>query len=200
MIGWLLLLALPCAAADLFLTPSSFVLSPGERFTVTMEGGPWTTAQIKDPILVAATGVYNLTNLRAVDGAVMVDGTAKSKGGMIAAAHGALHGQQHFAKVLLTCDATGDTVRKVVGHALEIVPEGAPRKDGFSVLVLMRGKPTAGVAVELNQAGGSGRTLGTTGKDGRFAVKPGDPGVYRIVAAPGPDQERMRASFVFELK
>ena len=192
MIGWLLLLALPCAAADLFLTPSSFIVSQGERIAITIEGGPWTAAEIKDPILVAATGVYNLTNLRTVDGLLMVDGNAKTKGSLIAAAQGTHRGQQYFAKTLLTCEAAGDTTRKIAGHALEIVPESPPSSNGISVQVLLRGKPAPGVPVEIVSNGGGG----VTGADGRLSIKLVEGGVYRIVAA----HETMRASFTFEMK
>ncbi len=194
MIGWLLLLALPCAAADLFLTPSSFVVSQGERIGITIEGARWTVAQIKDPVLIAATGVYNLTNLRAVDGVLMVDGSAKSKGSLIAAAQGTHLGQQYFAKTLITCEAPGDTVRRIVGHALEIVPQSQPSDNGVTMQVLVRGKPAAGVPMQIISNAGSRKAV--TGADGRLSFKLGEPGAYRIVAA----QETMRASLTFELK
>ena len=186
------MLALPCAAADLFLTPSSFVVSQGERISVTIEGSAWTVADIKDPVLIAATGVYNLTNLRAVDGVLMVDGGAKSKGSLIAAAQGVHQGQQFFAKALVTCETPGETARKIVGHALEIVPEGAPSGNGVSIQVLVRGKPIAGVPVEIFSMG----SAGVTGADGRMRLKLGETGVFRLVVA----HETMRASFSFEMK
>ena len=192
MIGRLLLLALPCAAADLFLTPSSFVVSQGERIGITIEGAPWTAMEIKDPVLHAATGVYNLTNLRAVDGVLLVDGNAKSKGSLIAAAQGMRQGQQYFAKALLTCEAPGETLRKAVGHALEIVPDRAPSGDGISIQVLLRGKLVAGVPVKIVPNG----SAGVTSAEGKLRLKVSEIGVYRIVAA----YETMRASFSFEMK
>jgi hypothetical protein len=186
----LLLFALPCAAADLFLTPSSFVVSQGERISITIEGAQWTVAAIKDPVLIASSGVYNLTNLRAVDGVPMVDGNAKAKGSLIAAAQGTYHGQQYFAKTLLTCEAADATARKIVGHALEIVPESVLSGGLVSIQVWLRGKPAAGVPVEIVSNG----SAGVTGAEGRLRLKLSDAGVYRIVAA----HESMRASFSFE--
>ena len=136
--------------------------------------------------------MYNLTNIRAVDGALTVDGTAKSKGSLIAAAQGVHQGQRYFGKALLTCEAPGDTMRKIVGHALEIVPEGAPSGGGISIQVLLRGKPAAGVPVEIVSNGGAG----ITGPEGRLRLKIGGAGVYRFVVA----HETMRASLSFEMK
>ena len=196
MIGWLMLLALPCAADDLFLTPSSFTPSPGERIILAIEGSGGTTSGIKDPVLIAATGIYNLTNLRVLEGLVLVDGTAKSKGSLIAAVQ-RVHEKQHdFAKALLICDAPGDTARKVVGHALEIVPESQPSGNGFLVLALLHGKPAAELPVEIISNGTTRKRVGVTGADGKMSVKFGELGVYRIVVA----HETMRASFTFEMK
>lgn len=197
MIGWLLLLlALPCAAVDLFLTPASFAVSPGERITVTMEGGQWATSQIKDPILIAATGVYNLTNLRLVDGAVMLDGVAKSKGSLIAAAHGMKQGQEYFAKAVLTCEAAGETARTIVGHALEILAVTAPPGSAIDIQLLLRGKPGVGVPLEIVSTGGRRLRAGVTGADGKASLKIGVAGVYRVVAA----IDTMHASFTFEIR
>jgi hypothetical protein len=82
-----------------------------------------------------------------------------------------------------------------VGHALEIVPESAPSGGGIAVQVLVRGKPGAGVPVEVVGSGGR-KSAGVSGADGRLSFKMGGPGVYRIVAA----VEAWRASFTFELK
>ena len=197
MIGWFLLLAaLPCGAEDLFLTPSSFAVSQGERISFAIEGGSWTTEQIKDPVLVAATGVYNLTNLRVVEGVLKVDGTAKSKGSLIAAVQSAHRQEQYFAKVLLTCDAPGDMASRIVGHALEIVPEGAPSGGEVFVQVLLRGKPVVSVPVEIVSNGSIRKSVGVTRADGKLSVKIGELGVYRIAAV----HETMRASFTFEMK
>lgn len=196
MIWWLLLVALPCVAEDLFLTPSSFTVSPGERMTFAIEGAAWTVGQIEDPVLVAAIGVYNLTNLRVVDGVLMLDGTAKSKGSLIAAVHSAHRQQQYFAKALLTCDAPGDTARKIVGHTLEIVPESMPSDGGVSMQVLLRGKPSAGVRVEILSNGSARKNVGVTGADGNLSLQISELGVYRIMAV----HETMRASLTFEMK
>ena len=195
MIGWLLLLALPCAAADLFLTPSSFEVSAGERITVTMDGAAWTTAQIKDPVLIAATGVYNLTNLRASDRAVLADGVAKARGSLIVAAQ-SVGPLSYFAKALLTCDSPGETARKLVGHALEIVPVSAPLGGVISIEVLLRGKPASGLDVEIISGGGSRRDAGLSGGDGKLRIEVGTAGMYRVTAR----HESMRASLTFETK
>ena len=197
MIGWLVLLAaLPCGAEDLFLTPSSFAVSQGERISFAIEGAAWTTAQIKDPVLIAGSGVYNLTNLRVVDGVLMVDGTAKSKGSLIAAVQSTHRQQQYFAKVLLTCDAPGDTAHKIVGHAMEIVPESVPTGGRVSIQVLLRGMPAAGVPVEIVSNGSTRKSAGVTGADGKLSLKISGLGLYRIVAA----HETMRASLTLEMK
>ena len=195
MIGWLLLLALPCAAADLFLTPSSFDVSPGERITVTMDGAAWTPSQIRDPVLIAAAQVYNLTNLRAADQVLLADATAKSKGTLIVAAQ-SLGQQSYFAKALLTCVETGDVAHKVVGHALEIVPAAAPSGGSISIQVLLHGKLAAGVPVEIVSAGGKRRNAGLTSGDGKMRIEFGAAGVYRVTAV----HESMHASLTFEAK
>ena len=197
MIGWLVLLAaLPCGAEDLFLTPSSFAVSQGERISFAIEGAAWTTAQIKDPVLIAGSGVYNLTNLRVVDGVLMVDGTAKSRGSLIAAAQVTHQGHQYFAKALLTCDAPGDTARKIVGHAMEIVPENSAPTGGVSIQVLLRGMPAAGIQVEMILNGSARKNVGVTGADGKLGLRISEMGVYRIVAV----HETMRASLTFEMR
>jgi len=183
-IGWLLLLALPCAAADLFLTPSSFELSPGERFTVMMEGA----TQIKDPVLVAPSGVYNLTNLRSADGVMAADGAAKAKGSLVVAAKSGLL----FGKALLTCAEPGETARKAIGHALEIVPAA----DSQSIQVLLRGKPAAGINVEIKRGDDPRKPAGITGADGVLRLPLTSSGVYRIAVS----AESMSATLTFERK
>lgn len=88
-----LLLACPLAAHELFLVPSSMVVSPNEAITVSMVNGdsfpasdnPPSLQRLRDAILVSASGVYNLTNLREVDKAVIADARIHGKGTLLVA-------------------------------------------------------------------------------------------------------------------
>jgi uncharacterized GH25 family protein len=87
------LVALPLAAHDLFLMPSEFRVSPGQRITVAVHTGDGfpageeapTIARLRDASLYARVGAYNLTNARLDGKVVLYDGTAKGEGTQIMA-------------------------------------------------------------------------------------------------------------------
>ncbi len=193
-----MLFALPCAAADLFLTPSSFAVSQGERVSVTIAGSTWKPAEVIEPVLIASSGIYNLTNLRESEGALVVDGTAKAKGSLIAAARGIQQRDQFFAKALLVCDAESELARKPVGHMFEIVPQGPVAGGKLPVQILLRGGGAARIALEL-ESGGRRQRVGITGDSGRFEVAVGA-GVSRIIAEYVEPLGTLRASLSFEVK
>ena len=180
-----LLAAVSRAAQDFHLMPPRFTVSPGERVTIEVHG-VGVPGRVKDATLYAASGAYNLTNLRLDGATVLVDGTAKGPGTIIL---GAKAGDE-FAKSLVTSGEPSEFYRHRIGHLLEIVPESLP-----SVFtVWYRGKPAAGVEVDLVSAAGELKSAGRTDGAGHIRIRIEGFGVYRLRAA----SENARASLVFE--
>jgi uncharacterized GH25 family protein len=86
-----LLLSLPAMAHQLFLMPSSFHVSPGERITVALHNGdsfpdsegPPALQRLRDVALHAGGLQYNVTNIRVDDKRAIGDARIPAKGSLI---------------------------------------------------------------------------------------------------------------------
>ena len=117
-----------------------------------------------------------------------------------------------YAKSIVTAGKPDDYFRHIVGFPIEIVPlsDAAAVLPGANlpVLVLFRGKPVAGLALEVAwTADGRSETnvIGKTGQDGQIQVPISRAGIYRLHSlkmerCPNPkaaDWESFWASFTF---
>lgn len=92
--AWGLALSLPAMAHHLFLMPSAFQVSPGERITVGFHNGdtfpdsevPPALARLRDATLYAGKLQYNVTNIRVDGNRALGDVRAAGKGTLVIAA------------------------------------------------------------------------------------------------------------------
>ncbi|MGI8743332.1 MAG: DUF4198 domain-containing protein [Bryobacteraceae bacterium] len=85
------MIALPLAAHDLYLLPSSFYVAIGERLIVSINDGdgfPQSEAaapldRLRDTDLITPTAVYNIANLHAAETTVVGEANIKAKGTLI---------------------------------------------------------------------------------------------------------------------
>jgi uncharacterized GH25 family protein len=93
-----------------------------------------------------------------------------------------------FSKAVVLNDLTEGKATPALGHALEIVVEGKPSKDGYSAdepvraRVLFKGKPLAGVKVSAasisRNPDGIPEVAGETDSEGRVALDLAEPGTW----------------------
>lgn len=87
----LVYLVAPVAARDLYLQPSSFFVSSGERITVSIHEGDGfpnsesavPLARLRDTDLITPSAVYNITNLRVTGTTVAAQANIKFRGTLI---------------------------------------------------------------------------------------------------------------------
>ncbi|WZO99308.1 DUF4198 domain-containing protein [Isosphaeraceae bacterium EP7] len=93
-----------------------------------------------------------------------------------------------FSKAVVLNDLTESKATPALGHALEIVVEGKPTKDGYSAdesvraRVLFKGKPLAGVKLSAASTSrnpdGIPEVAGETDSEGRVALDLPEPGTW----------------------
>ncbi|HLJ15182.1 MAG TPA: DUF4198 domain-containing protein [Bryobacteraceae bacterium] len=216
-----LLLALPLAAQHLYIWPSSFIVSPGEHITVSFNQGNTLTESseainmnlLRDYSLVAPHASYNIGGLHVKGDSIVGHVRIPRKGELLLTARtnpaplDPLHSQES-AKAILFAKEASDLYRRVVGFALEMVPDADPYAlqagGSLPVLVLWRGKPAAGLSVEAAHSTGPAATplgIGKTGADGRIAI-PIATGKWWLRAQAGgtAGEDIFRTSLTFEVR
>jgi hypothetical protein len=199
----ILVLALPLAARDLSLTPSEFVVSPGQRIAVAVEGGGTVPGRLRDAALYTPKGVYNVVNLRA-DGATIVgDATIPARGTLILTVRTtpeivARERRTSHAKAMVLCEAKDDHYGRVTGLAFEFIPEANPYRlasgDRLPVRLLLHGRPAAGIEVRLAHGDDAMQAAGRTDSAGRIAVPITALGRWRLHAVAREKSAESRAA------
>lgn len=223
---WLwLLLALPLLGRDLYLWPSRFIVSPGERVTVRFNQGetiPQSTDSIdmnllRDFNLLSPYASYTVERMRVERNSIVGRIRIPRRGELLLTArtNPTTAGQgrsQEFAKAILFAKESSDQYRRVVGFALEIVPQQDPysiHAEGFlPVEVLWHGKPAPGVSVDAAHTTGKPASLavaGKTGSDGRIRIPisaAGDWCLRAVVHEPGvgSSEDVFRTSLTFAVR
>lgn len=208
--GVILALAFPLAAQDLYLAPGEFVVSPGQRISVVVEGAA--LARLRDAALYSAKGVYNVVNLRSEGNTVIGDATAPARGSLVLAVRTvpetvSRERRSSYAKALLLSDAGDEFFRRAAGLAFEFVPEANPYRlrpgARLPVRLLLGGEPAADAPVEASQ-GGEAHAAGRTDSAGRIAIPIAAAGTWRLRATlrrrspdPGADWETFTTTLVF---
>lgn len=192
MIPCLMLLLL---AQDVYLTPDSYFVSPGERVRVVVEGGE-PMAKLTDPSMYTSTGAYNMLNLRREEGTIVVFAAIKGPGTPVLAIRTADGGAK---ALVLSADHPDEAFQRRVGHVLEIVPEVNPYsvKVGAAVpvVVLLHGKAVSGVAVRGGRDAAMPQ-IGSTDGAGRVVVPLTGAGKWRVLATDGG----LSATLTFEVR
>ncbi|MEO7146045.1 MAG: DUF4198 domain-containing protein [Bryobacteraceae bacterium] len=227
----LLLLALPAAARDLYLWPSSFFVSPGERITVWFNQGdvvPSSTDALnlnllRDYSLVTKYAEYNITGLHLEPKAISGQARIPRKGEMLLTArtNPSISGNertQEFAKAILFSKDAGGQFHRVIGFALEIVPDADPYAlhagEELPVRVVWRGKPAPGLTVDATHTTGAPAQpviAGQTDPEGRISIRITAPGGWRLrtnaeapISGPASDggatQDLFRTSLTFAVR
>jgi len=187
----ILALALPAAAQELCLMPGEFVVSPGQRITVTLRGSDAHPARLRDAALYAPKGVYNVVNLRREGGGVVGEATVPGRGTLILTARAtpeivSRERRASYAKALLVSETADDHFRRVTGLAFEFVPEANPHRlrpgGRLPVRLLLDGEPAAGVEVEASRDAGEAQVAGRTDAAGRVQIPIAGGGKWRLRA------------------
>lgn len=198
---WLciLLCAMPLAAAELYLMPSEFFVSPGQAVSVEIQGAA-APEGLRDATLFTASAVYNITNLRAEGGAVSGRAVIKGNGVEILAVRSA--SGREFAKAMVVSEVPDDTWKKRTGHALEIVPLRNPYEvkagEDLPVEVLFRGQPAQSARVLWHR--GPATASGVTDGSGRATIKIAELGKWRVDALFTAQGESFWASLSMEMR
>lgn len=192
MIPCLMLLLL---AQDVYLTPDSYFVSPGERVRVVVEGGE-PIAKLTDPSMYTLTGAYNMLNLRREEGATVVFASIKGPGTPVLAIRTAEGGAK---ALVLSGEKTDEAFQRRVGHVLEIVPEVNPYSvkvgGAVPVAVLLHGKGVGGVVVRGGRDAAM-REVGRTDDAGRVVVPLTGAGKWRVSAT----DRGLSATLTFEVR
>jgi hypothetical protein len=213
LVGPVLALSLPLAGRDLFVAPGEFVVSPGQRIAVLIEGAGTSPRLVRDAALHSPKGVYNVVNLRAEGTGIVGDATIQGRGALFLTVRTAPETVSRelfssYAKAILVSESADDQFGRVTGLDFEIVPEGNPHRlkagDRLPVRLLLGGEPAAGIDIEVSRAGGGRRIAGRTDAAGRAAVPIASPGVWRLMATArkrrGAGWETLSTSLTFALE
>jgi len=206
-------------AQELYLSPESFAVSPGERVKVGISTAD--LSRLKDASMYTTSGAYNMLNLRrdgagaAVDVAIKGPGTPVLAIRTLPSVSGGKRSTEFAKALLISGGKTDDAFKRRVGHALEFVPAQNPYslKPGATLPVhlLLRGKPAAGVQVQAIHTVGEtaeAEDIGKTDSSGRILVPLTVAARWRVAATvtepcPEPtvaEAESFTASLAFEVK
>ena len=205
------LLSIPLTAQVLFVEPSSFHVSVGERIAVGLHG----ESLPRDVTVHTATLQYNVTNLRIKGDRVFGDARMPKQGTLVISAHTlpkvvTNRGRElssQYAKALVRSGNGDDTYTKPLGFALELIAEVDPYSlkvgDRLPLRLLWKSKPASGVIISTDSD-----AIGRTDSEGRVYVTLTASGTWRLHAVARErcsdeqkaDWESYWASLTFEIR
>ena len=185
------------ASGEMFLLPSTFEPSVGERITVQVHSSGGRVPQLADSGIYTKQAAYSLVNARKEGHVLVLECGVKASGISILAAESKpyLEGNvRHveFAKAILCAGKADENASMRMGAALEITPADTPRLGLNRFLLWLQGQR---VPPSMELSNGSWKQQKA---DGAFEIKV--PGKYTLTASHSAQGVQFSTSLVFEIR